>query len=184
MADENDRNAMFGEAFDEVEHLYHLTHADRCGRLVHDHEARFGKARASNRHGLSLTSGHLPDEVARARLRFKFFKEFAGAPVHGRVIEDADGPEAEAWLTAEEDIGGRREVVAKREILIDDFDPLSPGVDGFAEMRGLTLDKDLAVRGGKLPAMTFTSVDFPAPLSPMSPTTWPRSRLSVTSISA
>src|SRR5690606_37912030 len=38
--------------------------------------------------------------------------------------------------------------------------------------------------GGKLPAIIFTSVDLPAPLSPMSPTTSPGSSVKETSLTA
>src|SRR5579863_8056131 len=38
--------------------------------------------------------------------------------------------------------------------------------------------------GGKLPAMTLTKVDLPAPLSPMSPRTSPESSVRSTSLSA
>src|SRR5579863_4209077 len=82
VADENDRDAVFGQAFDEVEHLRHLPDADRCRRLVHDDQARVGQTRASDRHRLPLTARHLSDEITGTRLRFQLFEKFAGTPVH------------------------------------------------------------------------------------------------------
>ncbi len=37
--DEDDREPLLGEATDEVEHLARLRDAERCGRLVEDHDA-------------------------------------------------------------------------------------------------------------------------------------------------
>ncbi len=56
LADENDRDTMFGQPFDEAEHLRHLPHADCGRRFIHDDEPRLGEARASDRHSLSLAS--------------------------------------------------------------------------------------------------------------------------------
>ena len=80
-------------------------------------------------------------------------------------------------LAPEKDVRRRRQVVAERQVLIDDLDAVlrAPRPAGGSARRWPSM-RDAAVRsGGKLPAMILTSVDLPAPLSPIRPTTSPGS---------
>src|SRR5947207_5760382 len=62
--------------------------------------------------------------------------------------------------------------------------PCSRASDGFWNASLRPSIWIVPVLGGKLPAMTLTSVDLPAPLSPMRPTTSPACSASDTSRSA
>ena len=46
--------------------------------------------RAGDGDRLTLAARHLLDQVARPRFRLEFLEELAGAPVHRRIVEDAD----------------------------------------------------------------------------------------------
>src|SRR5690606_40364022 len=91
--------------------------------------------------------GHLPDEVARPCLGFQFAEQRRRAAVHRRVVEPADGPDPPAQLTPEKDIGRRRQIVAEREVLVDDLDSLATGVDGLVEMHVLIVESQAAGTG-------------------------------------
>ena len=159
------------QAADQVEHLGDLAHADRRGRLVHQHDLGVGEPGAGDRHRLALAARHLLDEVARPRLGLELGEQLAGARVHRRDSRGRlNGPMPPLQLAAEEDVGGGRQVVAQREVLVDDLDAL-------ARARRPACGSDCASPssrispsdGGKLPAMILTSVDLPAPLSPIRP---------------
>ena len=63
--------------------------------------------------------------MTRSRGRVSDFNSaeyLAGAPVHGRVVEDLKGPRALTQLAAEKDIRRRGQIVAKRQILVNDLD--------------------------------------------------------------
>ena len=140
--------------------------------------------RAGDRDRLPLPARHLPHEIARPGLGFEFAEQFAGALGHRLVVEPAERPDAALDLAAQEHIGRGRQVVAEREVLIDDLDALLARLDRLVKMDRFAVDADFAVGGGKLPAMTLTSVDLPAPLSPIRPRTSPASSVRSTSFSA
>ena len=71
MADQDHGDTLIAQTANEIEHFSDLTHADRGGRLVHQHDVGVGQPRARNRDGLTLAARHLPHEIARARLRFE-----------------------------------------------------------------------------------------------------------------
>jgi hypothetical protein len=62
-------------------------------------------------------------------------------------VKDLDRPEAAKGFPAQEDIGGRGQVVAQREVLIDDLDPALPRLDRFVEVDRPVLQDDVA--GGR-----------------------------------
>ena len=124
MADENHGDALILQAADEVEDLGDLAHADRGRRLVHEHDLGVREAGSRDRHRLALAARHLFHEIARARLGLEFLEELRRASIHRRVIQDAEEAEAPLHLASEEHIGGRGEIVAEREILINDLDSL------------------------------------------------------------
>ena len=113
----------------EAEDLGDLADRDRRGRLVHEHDLRFGEPGAGDGDGLPLTARHLLDEIARPGFRFQFLEELPGAAEHRGVIKDGDRAEVAADLAAEKDVGGRRQVVAQRKVLIDDLDTVLARLD-------------------------------------------------------
>ena len=185
VADQDDRDALVAQAADQVEHLGDLAHRDRRGRLVHQHDLGLRQARARDRDRLALAARHPAHEVARPRLRFELAEQLAGALVHGARVEELERAEAAADLAAEEDIGRGGQVVAEREVLIDDLDAVlarpRPACGNGPAGRCSRISP---LVGGKLPAMILTSVDLPAPLSPIRPSTSPGSRSRSTSVNA
>ena len=108
------------------------------------------------------TAWRWPPDICLTRSRgrvsdFSSLEELAGAAVHGAVVEDRTGPILAAHLAAEEDVGGGGEVVAEREVLVDDLDAVAAGVErpvqddlaavhphaarGWAEVAGDHLDQ-------------------------------------------
>ena len=122
VADQHHRDAVVAQPADQVQHLGHLAHADRRGRLVHQHDLAVRQARARDRHRLALAARHAAHEVARPRLGLQLGEQLAGALEHGAVVEHAQRAEAAHQLAAEEHVLRRGEVVAQREILVDDLD--------------------------------------------------------------
>src|SRR5436190_10266321 len=59
------------------------------------------------------------------------------------------------FLSAQEDIGGSGEIVADREILVDDFNAGGAGVDGLMEINRLSLQLDLAFARRKVSGYDF-----------------------------
>ena len=185
VADQHDGDALVAQLADEVQHLGHLAHRDRRRRLVHQHDLGVGQPGAGDRHRLALAARHLLDEIARARLRLQFREDLAGAPVHGGIVEDAGTARRRGAARGRErrwpprsdccrapDPGGRSRCRAG-----------APRPAGAARVpcRPCCMVPWL---GRKLPAIILTSVDLPAPLSPIRPTTSPASSDSETSLTA
>ena len=64
VADQDHRQAALADAEDEVEHLPRLLHAERGGRLVHDHEPPRPRRGAGDGDALSLAAGEVLDRPA------------------------------------------------------------------------------------------------------------------------
>ena len=125
------------------------------------------------------TAWRWPPDISRTRWRgrrfgLEFGEQFAGALVHRVVVEPPDRPDP-LDLAAQEHVGGGRKIVAQREVLVDDLDALLARFDGLVEMDRLAVERISPDVGGKFPAITLTSVDLPAPLSPIKPRTSPGS---------
>src|SRR5262249_52292923 len=88
--------------------------------------------------------------MARPGLGLQFGEKFAGALVHGAVVEPANRPYGLLDLTPEKDVGCSRQVIAKGKVLIDDFDALFACFDRAMEMDGLALDAEFAAVGRKI----------------------------------
>ena len=71
------------------------------------------------------------------------------------MIEPAERPDPLFDLAAEKDVGGRGEVVAEREILVDDLHALLTGLDWLVEMHWLASDADFAVSRQKVAGDDF-----------------------------
>jgi hypothetical protein len=136
VADQQHRHALLAQPPQKVEHLRHLPHADRRRRLVHQDDLGLRQMRARDGNGLALAAGHHAHLLGRARLGFQFVKQLTRTLVHGAVVEDAERAEAPHLLARQEDVGRRRQVVAKSEILIDDLDAGSARIDRLVEMDG------------------------------------------------
>ena len=82
VADQHDRDARVAQPADQVQHLGHLPHPDRGGRLVHQHDARVGQAGAGDRHRLALPARHLPHE---SRGRVSDFSSANSSPARSAI---------------------------------------------------------------------------------------------------
>ncbi len=130
-----------------VEHLGDLAHRNGGRGLVHQDDLGIGEHGAGDGDGLSLTAGHLPDQIARAGFRLQFGEQFAGPLVHGAVVDDRERTDALADLPAQKDVLACRHVVAEREVLIDDLDAVAARIDRVRHRNSLPIDVDRA--GGR-----------------------------------
>ena len=124
--DEDDGEAAVCEASYEAEHLGGLRHPEGGGGLVeHDHLG-VPEHRLGDRHGLPLTAGQaghpLADRPHGAHGQRP--EGLLGRLLHAALVER----EAAAPFTAEEHVLDDVEVVAQREVLVDDLDAEGAGV--------------------------------------------------------
>ena len=170
---------------DEIEDLGDLPHRDRRGRLVHQHDLGVGNPGSGDGHRLSLAARHLPDQIARPGFGSQLGEDLSGPAIHRGIVENLERADAFADFAAEENIGGSAEIVAEREILMHDLDAVLARFDRPVHGQILAFHLHRAMRrDGNCRRSILTRVDLPAPLSPISPTTWPGSSDSETSLSA
>ena len=120
--DEDDREPLVGQPLDELEHLLRLRDAERRSRLVEDHEAGVPHHRAGDGDRLPLAArerrhrlADRPDRRDREALH-----RLGRLGLHHRLLEPL---EHVVGLAAEVHVLDDVEVVAEREILVDDLDP-------------------------------------------------------------
>ena len=82
----------------------------------------------------------------RARFGFQLVEQLTRALVHGAVVENAERAEAAHLLARQEDVGRCRQVVAQREVLIDDLDAGGARIDRLVEMDRPAFQQHLAAR--------------------------------------
>ena len=112
---------------DEVEHLGHLAHGDRRRRLVHEHDLGFRKHGAGDGDGLALAARH---RSTRSRGRVSDFNSLNSSPARlyiAGIVEDATAEPRH--FAAEKDVGGGGQIVAERQVLMDDLDAVAAGID-------------------------------------------------------
>ena len=164
--DEHDREPLIGQPLDELEHLLRLGDAERRSRLVEDHEAGVPHHRAGDGDRLPLAAGERRDRLAdRAdRGHREGLHRLGRLGLHHRLLEPLEDV---VRLAAEVHVLDDVEVVAEREILVDDLDPELRGVLRAVDVNDLAVEDDVAaVRRRGCPATHLISVDLPAPLSP------------------
>src|SRR5688572_1414162 len=150
MADEDDRDTLRLQAADQAKHLGHLADRDRGGRLVHQDELRLGQPGAGNGDGLSLSAGHLLDQIARPGLRLQLLEQRTGPLQHRVLVEDPERPETLLELAAEKDVLRGGQVVGQGEVLIDHLDAPGARLARLVEVANLAIDRDLAVGRRKI----------------------------------
>ena len=96
VADEDHRHALRLQAPDQFQHLRHLAHGNRGGRLVHQHQLGIGEAGAGDGHRLALAARHLAHQVARAGFGLQLGEEF-GRPVDHGLLVAAPGRARRPW---------------------------------------------------------------------------------------
>jgi hypothetical protein len=149
------RRTMMRSALDEAQHFGDLPNRNRGGRLVHQHDLGLGEARARDRHGLPLAAGHLLHEVARTGLGFQFGKNLAGAPIHGRVVQNPEWTSPFENFASEKDIRGSGQVVTKREVLVHDFDAVLLCLDRPVEDQFAAFHAHRTMRGAEVAGDDF-----------------------------
>ena len=141
--DQDDGEPLLGQPLDELEHLLRLRDAERGGRLVEDHEPRVPHHRAGDGDGLSLAArkgrDRLPDRADRRH--GEALHRLRGLGLHHRLLEPV---QPVAGLAAEVHVLDDVEVVAEREVLVDDLDPELGGVLRAVDVHRLAVDDDLA----------------------------------------
>ena len=147
VADQHDGDSLVAQPAHEIQHFGHLAHRYRRRRLVHQDDLRIGQPGTGDRHRLTLAAGHVANDIARPRLRFQLDEQLGGAPAHRLEIENAQRPDPARELPAHEDVDGGRQVVAERQILIDDLDAAAGGPRRPRERGRAAIDKQLAGRG-------------------------------------
>ena len=102
-------------------------------RLVHQHDLRLRQARPGDRDSLALAAGHAAHEVARPGLGLQLGEELSGTLEHRAVVQHAKRTEAARQLATEIDVLRRRQVVAQRQVLVDDLDAFRARIGGILE---------------------------------------------------
>ena len=130
VADQQDRHAARAQARDEVEQPADLLRRQRRGRLVEQQHARAELERARDRHELALAAGQVAHRPAgRPGRRCRARASLGRLARHAPAVEQRDRPEPPARLAAQEDVRRDVEVVAEREVLVDDLDARGAGVE-------------------------------------------------------
>ena len=132
--DEHDAEAVVGEPADQVEDLAGLGDAERRGRLVEQHDLGVPEHRLGDGHGLALATGQAGDRAgaptSRCAPRARPGSRGPGVSMRG-LVEHA----ALDLLAAEEHVLDDVEVVAQREVLVDDLDAEGRDVVGAVDRR-------------------------------------------------
>ena len=153
VADEDDAEALLGEAPHQVEHLAGLRDAEGRGRLVEHHDLGVPEHGLGDRHGLALTAGERGDRHPHRRHRADRQRR-QGAPrrlLHVGLVEQP----GVAPLAAEEHVLDDVQVVAEREVLVDDLDAELAGVGRAVDRHRLAVEQHLArCRSGGCPPRT------------------------------
>ena len=140
VADQEDADAILLELLDELAHLRRLLRPERCGRLVHDQDARIEVDGPRDRHRLALAARKPDDGVLEAlEARIEPAHHLAGFRFHGDVVERSPTrPE----FASEEEIGSGVDIVGKRERLVDRLDAVFLGVARIGDVRFLAVHED------------------------------------------
>ena len=140
------------------EHLLGLGDAERGGRLVEDDELGSSTAPPGDRHGLALATGEAGDLLAH---RLQRAHGQAGERLARRAAPSSASSSTTAGvlLAAEEHVLDDVEVVAQREVLVDDLDAEGVGVlGGRARAPAGPRSGTRRRRTGGCPAMPLISV--------------------------
>ena len=126
VGDQHDADAVVRQPAHQLEHLLGLGHAQRGGRLVEDHELGVPQHGAGDRHRLALTARERGDALAQ-RVQRPHRQRLQRLPrplLHLGLVEREPGLQ----LAPEEHVVDDVEVVAQREVLVDDLDAERVGV--------------------------------------------------------
>src|SRR4051794_38109183 len=124
--DEEHAEPPVGQPAHQVEHLAGLCDAQRGGRLVQEHDLGVPQHGLGDRHGLSLATREAGDRLPHRldRPHGQRGERLAGLLLHRVLVQQHAG----ARLAPEEHVLDDVEVVAQRQVLVDDLD---------AEIRGV-----------------------------------------------
>ena len=137
------REPLLGQTPDELEHLLGLRDAERGRRLVEDDELRVPHHRARDCHRLALSARERRDRLTDGLDRgdAKALERLRRTLLHRRLLEpEEEVPDLAAQVHVLHDV----EVVAEREILVDDLDPELRRVLRTVDRDGLAVEEDLA----------------------------------------
>ena len=126
---------------DQGQHLLGLRDTEGGGGLVEDDDLRLLQHRTGDRHGLALTTGEgrdlLPHRLQGAHRQG--LQRPGRRALHVRLVEHAVG----GALAAEEHVVDDVEVLAEREVLVDDLDAEPRGVLWGVDGDRVPLEPDL-----------------------------------------
>ncbi len=134
------------QAAHELEHLLGLRDAEGRGRLVENHKLRVPHHGAGDGDGLALATGKRRDRLAdrldgRDRERLE---RLGRVLLHRRLGQDLRATDLTAEIHVLDDV----EVVAEREILVDDLDPEPGSVLRPVDVHLFPLEQDPAAVSG------------------------------------
>ena len=170
------------EAQDQLADLALLRHAERRGRLVHDQELGVPVDGAADGDGLALAAREVADRLAQLAavdVDVERVQDGRRGLAHGAAVDARQEAERAAHrLAAEEDVGADVEIVGERQVLVDGLDAAARGPrGGWRRPTRSPLYQISPSSGWKTPEIALIRVDLPAPLSPASATTSPRTQL-------
>ena len=169
---------------DEIEHLPRLGDAERGRRLVEDHDAGVPEHRARDRDRLALAARERRDELAGRADRRDRERLQRLAPCWPPSTGSLRRWKHVVHLAPEVHVLDDVEVVAEREVLVDDLDAEARRVLRAVDRDRLALEEDLAAVERVDAGDALDERRLAAPLSPTSAITSPRAPRSRRRVSA
>ena len=134
-----------------------------AGRLVHDEDVGFQRQRLGDLDQLLIADAQLAHWLPRRDVAFQLNEQFGGGALHRPVVEQA---EPSAFLAAQEDVGGRGQVLDQVQLLVDDADAGGLGVARAGEADRLAAQQQLPLEVGDDAGQDLHQRALPAPFSP------------------
>ena len=170
------RDVVLPEVANDVEHLLAFAHAERGGRLVEDDDPAAPEQRARDGKALPLPARHAFDaDIDRRNLHRERIEHLARALPHGAVVDEVEHAQRPRLRRA---VRGRDRRSGRRSSCRPAPGPGRPSRSRHPSRPARAGSGSRGPRGrsgrhpaGSTPERIFSSVDFPAPLSPTSPKT-------------
>ncbi len=140
VTDEHDRDRALAQPLHDLEQPLDLTQRERCGRLVHDQDARIGRQRARDLDQLLLRAAELLQGHARVASEADRVDQHRGRAADLPTVK---APEAIRRHVTEEQVLGDRQIGEQPRMLMDHGNPAAEGIEGRAQLNGRPVEHDL-----------------------------------------
>ena len=140
--DHDHGETLIGQPPDQLEHLLRLGDAERRGRFVEDHQLRIPHHRLRDSDRLALAAGQRRDRWRTERNVAT--RRRASVPVAARSMSSSFKQSPGKPFAPEEHVLDDIEIVAQREVLVDDFDAERRRFARTADANRMAVPKDFA----------------------------------------